>query len=150
MLASTTPAECIQERTASGSSFMLAVAPRGRLSWIPNISGALTLRLPPPDNHKNKTTREKEEEQKSSREKKAQLCRTDDEFFTNIENIESKTTETERKQEEDEGMREEEEKEERSEAGVLFFCRSLCLFFRFNSTFHSEQKKNLFQSFSFF
>lgn len=44
MLASTTPAECIQERTASGSSFMLAVAPRGRLSWIPNISGARMLR----------------------------------------------------------------------------------------------------------
>lgn len=43
VLASTTPAECIQERTASGSSFMLVVAPRGRLSWIPNISGAQTL-----------------------------------------------------------------------------------------------------------
>lgn len=44
VLASTTPAECIQERTASGSSFMLAVAPRGRLSWRPNISAAETQR----------------------------------------------------------------------------------------------------------
>lgn len=37
-LASSTPAECIQERTASGSSFRLAGAPRGpRVSWIPNM-----------------------------------------------------------------------------------------------------------------
>lgn len=52
MLASTTPAECIQERTARGSSFMLAVAPRGRLSWIPNISAAET--------QQGKTAEEKE------------------------------------------------------------------------------------------
>lgn len=40
MLASTTPLECIQERTTSGSSFRPAVAPRGRLlSWRLNISG---------------------------------------------------------------------------------------------------------------
>lgn len=37
---------------------MLAVAPRGRLSWIPNISWAPRLQLlpPPPYDHNNKTT----------------------------------------------------------------------------------------------
>lgn len=67
MLASTTPAECIQERTASGSSFMLAVAPRGKLSWIPNISGAPTLRPPPllPYDHESKTTRGKNKKKNS-------------------------------------------------------------------------------------
>lgn len=84
MLASTTPDECIQERTASGSSFMLAVAPRGRLSWIPNISRASTLRPPLPHNHEDKTTRGKQEEEKStgkkeksSREKNSSTGRTE-------------------------------------------------------------------------
>lgn len=73
MLASTTPAECIQERTVSGSSFMLAVAPRGRLSWIPNISGAQMLQpLPPPPlcNQENKTTRGRVREEKQKEKRK--------------------------------------------------------------------------------
>lgn len=36
-LASSTALECIHERTANGSSFRLAVEPRGSPSWIPNI-----------------------------------------------------------------------------------------------------------------
>ncbi len=113
MLASTTPAECIQERTASGSSFMLAVAPRGKLSWIPNISGASTLQPPPlllPYNHESKTTLEKkqveEEEEKSAEKRKVQqLYRTDrdlmvDVFFTNIETSRVRKQLTKRKLEE--------------------------------------------------
>lgn len=72
VLASTTPAECIQERTASGSSFMLAVAPRGRLSWIPNISGAPTVQpLLPPYDHENKIIIRRKIREKSSRKKAA-------------------------------------------------------------------------------
>lgn len=54
-MASTTLAECIQERTASGSSFILAVAPRGRLSWIPNILGAPEVPPAPLHHQKDKT-----------------------------------------------------------------------------------------------
>lgn len=56
VLASTTLAECIQERTASGSSFILAVAPRGRLSWIPNIFEAPKVLLAPLHHQEDKTT----------------------------------------------------------------------------------------------
>lgn len=55
-MASTTLAECIQERTASGSSFILAVAPRGRLSWIPNIFEAPKVLLAPLHHQEDKTT----------------------------------------------------------------------------------------------
>lgn len=55
VLASTTLAECIQERTASGSSFILAVAPRGRLSWIPNILGAPEVPPAPLHHQEDKT-----------------------------------------------------------------------------------------------
>lgn len=125
VLASTTPAECIQERTASGSSFRLAVAPRGRLSWIPNISWVPQLQ-PPQHDHRNKRHEEKTRlKKKSLAENKSYWTDRADGLLTDI-----RTSEDEDKK----------KKKNVSTAGSdpeFEFAAELLV--RFNSTFNSRK-----------
>ena len=137
-MASTTPAECIQERTASGSSFMLAVAPRGRLSWIPNISGAPRLRLPPPPppppyDHDNKTT-PGENRKRKVQQKKAARGQTATSETSGSPKAAGRAGNKRSRKERGRKMR------KRRVEVVLFNCTTLVCF-RFNSTLDSGRTK---------
>lgn len=106
---------------------MLAVAPRGRLSWIPNISGARTLwaallQL----SHKNK--KKKKKKKKSSR--KNVIYRTERGFWTG----DIFFTRTSRYKTRRRGWR---------KMRSLKFCRTFSLICRFNSTFQDRKKSSL-------
>lgn len=105
---------------------MLAVAPRGRLSWIPNISGARMLRASLLQlSRKNK--KKKKKQKKSSR--KNVIYRTERGFWTG----DIFFTRTSRSKTRRRGRR---------KTSSLKFCRTFRLICRFNSTF---QGRNFFK-----
>lgn len=153
MLASTTLAECIQERTASGSSFILAVAPRGRLSWIPNILGAPEVPPAPLHHQEDKTAGGGTNRRKVLEKKEGLYGMTEDSpiwfVFSGIKISESSRThkgereggEKRRRRRRRRGGRNLKEKESRkkkkcaagSDPSVLLSCTTFNLFL-FNST----------------